>query len=172
MIEDVETRALERIMIRRGELPPPAVTIEPRSPTLDELRNIPRGHVMTAIGELGRWLQAAAEHLDRAGVEVPGVGRITAKDLTLGDVGAVLENISYGFGPVSASTGGTDPVTGGRNAAHIKLSPQALELLNLTVLPGVAQAARAAPRAAAAAVGAAALAPGEAQGETPRPIPR
>jgi hypothetical protein len=163
MSEEIETRALERIMVRRGEMPPPAVTIEPAEPApamgqpTGELRNIPRGPVMQAVGELGAWLSAAAEQLDRAGVDVPGVGRITAKDLTLGDVGAVLENISYGFPP---TRGGQPGDTGGQLP---QLTPAALELLNLTILPGAgraaASAARAAPRAAAAAAGAAAMAP-------------
>jgi hypothetical protein len=110
------------------------------------------------MGEVGAWLQAAAEKLDKAGVDVPGLGRITAKDITLGDVGAVLENMSYGFYPTRTG----EPST--------RLTPQALELLNLSVVGGAAsgavRAARAAPKAAAAVAGAAALAPAEAKGAT------
>jgi len=199
-MSEIEDRALERIEVRRGDRPPPAVTIETpgaeapghlgtaeptpaqpgteapaapaegaNAPTMGgangELRNIPRGPVMQAVGQIGQWLQAAADQLDRVGAEVPGLGRISAKDITLGDVGAVLENMSYGFGPGTATLGGTDPVTGHRDAAAIKLRPEALELLNLSILPGVARAAAAMPRAVTGlAAGAAALTPGEAEG--------
>ncbi|MCC7280793.1 MAG: hypothetical protein IT556_00335, partial [Acetobacteraceae bacterium] len=81
MSEDIETRALERLMVRRGEMPSAAVTIEPpgggEGPDLaagpgsgagqptGELTNIPRSAVMQAVGQLGSWLQAAAEQLDQ-----------------------------------------------------------------------------------------------------------
>ena len=34
-----------------------------------ELRNIPRGPVMQAVGQIGQWLQAAADQLDDAALE-------------------------------------------------------------------------------------------------------
>lgn len=100
----------------------------------DSVREIPRNSVEKAIGNLGAWITSLAEQLDKFGIKikVPGTDaefNPTLKDITVGELGRVLEDISYGFYPVS----GKGVTTG--------LKSDAAELLNLPVLSAPVAAA-------------------------------
>lgn len=108
---------------------------------------IPRNKVEEVVGTLGNWIQQMAGELDKVGVKIPipftgGSVNPTLKDLTVGDIGRVLEDVSYGFYPF---TGG-NAATGGIGTFGLK--PDALEVLNAApvagaVAKGVAKGAKA-----------------------------
>lgn len=92
-----------------------------------EVKEIERTKMQQAIGTMGAWIQSLAEQLDKYGVtiRIPGTDaelNPTLKDVTVGDLGKVLEDISFGFYP----TKGAGMTT--------QLKPEAAELLNLPVL--------------------------------------
>lgn len=91
-----------------------------------EMKEIERTNLQKAVGNMGALIQSWAEQLDKVGFkfQLPGGGEAnpTLKDVTLGDMGKVIEDMSYGFYPVK----GSGMTTG--------LKPEATELLNLPVL--------------------------------------
>lgn len=100
---------------------------------------IPRNQFQEAIGKLGELIQSGADKIDFDVIGLPGVGSLTLKDLTVGDLGKVLQDISYGFYPVK----GGNLATGGIGTYGLKADP-AMELLNAapafgTVAKGVAK---------------------------------
>jgi hypothetical protein len=122
----------------------PLRPMEGRTDPHGSAQEIPRNAMQKAIGNMGGWIQSMAEQLDKYGVKIklPGTDvelNPTLKDVTLGDMGRVLEDISYGFYPARGKH-----MTFG-------LKPEATELLNLPIvaMPAIA-AAKAAPKAAAA----------------------
>ena len=120
-------------------------------------RNLPQ----QAIGRMGQWIESLATQLDKFGItiKVPGTDATlnpTLKDITVGDMGRVLEDISYGFYPVT----GKGTTTG--------LKPEAVELMNLPIL--AAPLAAAGKGTAKAAAGVAGLAASSAAGgDKPKP---
>ncbi len=98
------------------------------------------------IGSLADLINAFAMHADRIGFTIPEsspimAGRgMTLRDLTVGDLGNVLENISYGMGPMR----GGNYATGGLGTLG-QMHPQVLELAN--ALPAAAVAGQAVRRA-------------------------
>jgi len=106
---------------------------------------IPRNKAQEALGYIGELLTKAGVQLDKVGVDIPAMGRVTLKDLTVGDAGQVLEDMSYGFMPVR----GGNAATGGIGTYGLK--PEALELLN--VAPSVGVATKAAIKGAKATAG-------------------
>jgi hypothetical protein len=122
-----------------GTLPQPfAPAPEPMSQPTGSIREIPRNMFEQALGRFGEALTAAGVQLDKVGIDIPALGRVTLKDLTVGDVGKVIEDMSYGF-PPTRGAGGIGGTSG--------LKPEATELLNL---PIVGTAARATGTVAAA----------------------
>ena len=92
---------------------------------------IPRNKAQEALGYVGELLTKAGVQLDKVGLDVPILGRITLKDLTVGESGRVLEDMSYGFMPVEGA--------GGFISGTTRIKPdEALELLNLAPAVGVA----------------------------------
>lgn len=98
---------------------------------MSEIRPIPRNKAQEALGFVGEMLTKAGVQLDQYGLDVPGLGRITLKDLTVGEAGKVLEDMSYGFMPVR----GGNAATGGIGTFGLKPDP-ALELLNVAPAAG------------------------------------
>lgn len=96
------------------------------------IREIPRNAFEQLLGKIGEGLTAAGVELDKVGVELPVVGRVSLKDVTVGDVGKVLEDMSYGLIPTRGA-GGIGGTAG--------LKPEALELANLPVVTGAASLA-------------------------------
>lgn len=92
---------------------------------------IPRNDFQQAIGKLGELIQAGAEKIDFNVIGLPGVGSLTLKDLTVGDLGKVLQDISYGFYPI---TGGNS-ATGGIGTYGLKPEPT-MDLLNAVPAAG------------------------------------
>jgi hypothetical protein len=102
------------------------------------IQEIPRNAFQQALGKFGETLTSAGVQLDKVGIDIPALGRVTLKDLTIGDMGKVIEDMSYGFMPTRGAGG-----IGGTSG----LKPEAAELLNL---PIVGTAARATGTVAAA----------------------
>lgn len=56
---------------------------------------------MGALKTVGQMIQSGAEKIDFDVLGLPGIGTLTLKDLTVGDLGKVLVNIAEGFPPVT-----------------------------------------------------------------------
>jgi hypothetical protein len=85
-----------------------------------------RSTLAEMVGRGGTMAQRLAEALNQYGATIPGTEkRLTLKDMTLGDAGQVVEDMSYGMPP---TTGG-NYATGG--IGTIGIDPRAVELLNL-----------------------------------------
>ena len=115
----------------------PSQTVSDAGGGMGEIKAIPRNKAQEALGYVGELLTKAGVQLDKYGVDIPGLGNITLKDLTVGDAGKVLEDMSFGFYPVR----GGNSATGGIGTFGLK--PDAsMELLN--VAPAAGAAAKAA----------------------------
>lgn len=58
---------------------------------------------MGALKKVGELIQSGAEKIDFDVLGFPGIGTLTLKDLTVGDLGKVLVNIAEGMPPVTGS---------------------------------------------------------------------
>lgn len=58
---------------------------------------------MGALKTVGEMIQSGAEKIDFDVLGFPGIGTLTLKDLTVGDLGKVLVNIAEGMPPVTGS---------------------------------------------------------------------
>jgi hypothetical protein len=137
----------------------PAQTMTDVPADSGSIREIPRNMFQQALGRFGEALTAAGVQLDKVGLDIPVLGRVTLKDLTVGEAGKVIEDMSYGFMPTRGAGG-----IGGTSG----LKPEAAELLNLPIVGTAAKAAgtvaRAIPGALPAAAAAVAAQPTEAEG--------
>lgn len=94
---------------------------------------------MEAVGSVADLLEMLGQYAAKAGVTVPKSSPIlpgaslTLRDLTIGDLPRVLEDISYGMGP---TTGG-NYATGGIGTLG-QLDPRVFELLNAAPAVGLA----------------------------------
>jgi hypothetical protein len=105
----------------------PLKSMEGREDPHGSVKEIPRNVTQKAIGNMGAWIQSLAEQLDKFGLKIklPGTDvelNPTLKDVTVGDMGRVLEDISYGFYPVR----GKHMTFGAK--------PDAAELMNLPIV--------------------------------------
>jgi hypothetical protein len=100
-------------------------------PELGVARPIPQNKAQEALGYIGELLTKAGVQLDKVGLDIPVLGRISLKDLTVGESGKVLEDMALGFYPVEGSGGFISGTT------RIKPDP-ALELLNIVPIAGAA----------------------------------
>jgi hypothetical protein len=82
------------------------------------IQSIPRNDLQEFMGNIGSAIQSGAEYLDFAVIGLPDVGTLTLKDLTVGDLGKVMEAMSYGFTPTTGEGQTLQP------------TPEALDLLN------------------------------------------
>ena len=82
------------------------------------IQNIPRTQLEEMMGNIGSAIQSGAEYLDFAVIGLPDVGTLTLKDLTVGDLGKVMEAMSYGFTPTTGE------------GQTLRPTPEALDLLN------------------------------------------
>lgn len=128
----------------------PSQTVSDAGAGMGEIKEIPRNQFQQAIGKIGDLIQSGAEKIDFDVIGLPGIGSMTLKDLTVGDLGKVLQDISYGFYPVR----GGNSATGGIGTYGLKADP-AMELLNAA--PAVGSIAKVGAKAAVK--GAKALAP-------------
>jgi hypothetical protein len=125
-------------------------------PALGVARPIPQNKAQEALGYIGELLTKAGVQLDKVGIEIPVLGRVSLKDLTVGESGKVLEDMALGFYPIEGAGGFISGTT------RIKPDP-ALELLNIAPIAtatakvagkGVVKAGQAvAPKAAEMAEG-------------------
>lgn len=105
-----------------------------------------RSPAMEGVGTLADLINAIGAQADRVGGTfpefVPGLGgkRLTLKDLTVGELGPLLEDISYGMGPMR----GGNYATGGLGTMG-QVDPQVLELAN--AMPAAAIASKTIRRA-------------------------
>lgn len=137
-----EEPSLDGVQLAAG--PSSTRTDAPAGAGMGEIKPIPRNPLQEVIGKLGDAIQSGAEKIDFDVIGLPGVGSLTLKDLTVGDIGKVLQDISYGFYPVR----GGNEATGGIGTFGLKPDP-ALELLNAA--PAVGAAGKAAVKGAKAA---------------------
>ena len=86
---------------------------------LGEAKPIEPAGAMGTLKKVGEMIQAGAEKIDFDVLGLPGIGTLTLKDLTVGDLGKVLVDIAEGFPPVSGS------------GQTLKPTPDALELINV-----------------------------------------
>jgi len=82
------------------------------------IQSIPRNDLQEFMGNIGSAIQSGAEYLDFAVIGLPDVGTLTLKDLTVGDLGKVMEAMSYGFAPTTGE------------GQTLRPTPEALDLLN------------------------------------------
>jgi hypothetical protein len=82
------------------------------------IQSIPRNDLQEFMGNIGSAIQSGAEYLDFAVIGLPDVGTLTLKDLTVGDLGKVMEAMSYGFTPTTGE------------GQTLRPTPEALDLLN------------------------------------------
>jgi hypothetical protein len=84
---------------RSTKKPAPA----PMQTTTGEIKLIQPSGGMGALKVVGELIQSGAEKIDFDVLGLPGIGTLTLKDLTVGDLGKVLVNIAEGFPPVTGS---------------------------------------------------------------------
>jgi hypothetical protein len=142
MYPDVEEEQSQDTMLAAGPIADPAgqVTVsgfQPQQvrtdvqPELGVARPIPQNKAQEALGYIGELLTKAGVQLDKVGIDIPVLGRISLKDLTVGESGKVLEDMALGFYPVEGAGGFISGTT------RIKPDP-ALELLNIAPIAGAA----------------------------------
>jgi len=74
-------------------------------PELGVARPIPQNKAQEALGYIGELLTKAGVQLDKVGIDIPVLGRISLKDLTVGESGKVLEDMALGFYPIEGAGG-------------------------------------------------------------------
>lgn len=100
-------------------LPPVTVTADRVFPEeTTSIQSIPRTQLEEMIGNIGAAIQTGADAIDFAVIGLPDVGTLSLKDLTVGDLGKVMEAMSYGFTPTTGAGQTLQP------------TPEALDLLN------------------------------------------
>jgi len=141
----------------------PLVPMDGKQDPHGSIRQIPQNQMQKVLGQAGRMIQGFADQLDKVGIKfkVPGTEaelNPTLKDVTLGDLGKVLQDISYGFPPVK----GKDTT--------LQLKPEALDILNALILAApVAAAGKAIAKGGKAAAGAGATASAAVASDAPQP---
>jgi hypothetical protein len=96
----------------------------------DSMQATPRNKYQDALGAIGTAIQTGADAVDFNIIGFPNVGYLTLKDLTVGDLGRVLEQISYGEYPIEGAGG-----IGGTSKLKME---DTLELLNAVPVVGAA----------------------------------
>ena len=98
----------------------PAAPAMPTQGQLDlgEAKPIEPAGAMGTLKKVGEMIQAGAEKIDFDVLGLPGIGTLTLKDLTVGDLGKVLVDIAQGFPPVTGS------------GETLKPTMEAIELIN------------------------------------------
>jgi len=96
----------------------------------DSIQETPRNKYQQALGAIGTAIQTGADAVDFNVIGFPNVGYLTLKDLTVGDLGRVLEQISYGEYPIEGAGG-----IGGTSKLKME---DTLELLNAVPVVGTA----------------------------------
>lgn len=86
------------------------------------IQNIPRNTLQEMMGNIGSAIQSGADYLDFAVIGLPDVGTLSLKDLTVGDLGKVMEAMSHGFYPVETKSAAGLPL--------LMPTAEALDLLN------------------------------------------
>jgi hypothetical protein len=115
--------------------PKPKVKPMPAAPTqgqldLGEAKPIKPAGAMSALKTVGEMIQAGAEKIDFDVLGLPGIGTLTLKDLTVGDLGKVLVNIAEGFPPITGSGQTLSPTI--EAAELINVAPVATGAVKLT----------------------------------------
>lgn len=93
---------------------------------LGEAKKIEPTGAMGVLKSVGEMIQSGAEKIDFDVLGLPGIGTLTLKDLTVGDLGKVLVDIAEGFPPVTGSGQTLSPTI------------EAAELINIAPAAGFA----------------------------------
>jgi len=112
-------------------LPKPKIKPKPAMPTqgqldLGEAKPIEPAGTMGVLKKVGEIIQSGAEKIDFDVLGLPGIGTLTLKDLTVGDLGKVLVDIAEGFPPITGK------------GETLKPTMEALELINVAPAASVA----------------------------------
>jgi hypothetical protein len=116
------------------------------------IAEIPRNKAQEAFGYVGQLLTKAGVNLDEYGIDIPVLGRVTLKDLTVGESGRILEDMSYGFMPTGKSKvedrGIVEGPNGERRVSGLSGSAPMLQtdVVDLLGLPFAGTAAKAASK--------------------------
>jgi hypothetical protein len=114
------------------------------------IAEIPRNKAQEALGYVGQLLTRAGVNLDEYGLDIPVLGRVTLKDLTVGESGRILEDMSYGFMPTGKSKvedrGVVEGPDGERRVSGLSgsapmLQAEAIDLLGLPFIGTTAKVA-------------------------------
>jgi hypothetical protein len=97
--------------------------LAPMQATTGEIKPIQPSGAMGALKTVGEMIQSGAEKIDFDVLGFPGIGTLTLKDLTVGDLGKVLVNIAEGFPPVTGSGQTLSPTI--ESAELLNLAPLA-----------------------------------------------
>lgn len=96
----------DEVFVPEPENEPEALPVDvPPKPMADAapgqavIQEIPRNPLEQAVGMMGKFLTSVGVPLDQVGIDFPGLGRITLKDITVGESGKIIEDLSYGFTP-------------------------------------------------------------------------
>lgn len=122
MLPPVEVIEKRDVPVATAAKPKPQPT--PVAPTqgqldLGEAKPIQPTGAMNVLKSVGQMIQSGAEKIDFDVLGLPGIGTLTLKDLTVGDLGKVLVDIAEGFPPVTGSGETLKPTT------------EAIELINV-----------------------------------------
>ena len=90
---------MQLAMADTGRMPEVVVTGQPEP----EFKKIEPAGGMGALKAVGEAIQSGAEKIDFDVLGFPGIGTLTLKDLTVGNLGKVLVDIAEGFPPVTGS---------------------------------------------------------------------
>lgn len=93
---------------------------------LGEAKPVAPTNAMGTLKKVGELIQSGAEKIDFGVLGLPGIGTLTLKDLTVGDLGKVLVDIAEGFPPITGK------------GETLKPTMEAIELVNVAPAAGAA----------------------------------
>ena len=142
MLPPVEVIEKRDVPVATAAKPKPQPT--PVAPTqgqldLGEAKPIQPTGAMNVLKSVGQMIQSGAEKIDFDVLGLPGIGTLTLKDLTVGDLGKVLVDIAEGFPPITGSGETLKPTTEAIELINVAPAATGAIKLGKKVLPKVAE---------------------------------
>lgn len=94
---------------------------------------------MGVLKSVGEMIQSGADKIDFDVLGLPGIGTLTLKDLTVGDLGKVLVDIAEGFPPVTGSGQTLSPTMEAAELINVAPATAGAVKIGKKVLPKVAE---------------------------------